>query len=37
VNPGGLLPLAIGTVLLFLGVSGRYKQALSVLKGSPVP
>lgn len=32
-NPGGLLPLAIGTVLIFLGVTGRYKQAIGILKG----
>lgn len=36
-NPAGLIPLVLGTILLALGISGQYKQALAVVSGNPAP
>lgn len=34
-NPGGAVPIVVGSLLLFLAVTGRYKQAVGILSGRP--
>jgi hypothetical protein len=32
-NPAGFIPIAVGLLLIFLGVTGRYRQSLEIITG----
>jgi hypothetical protein len=37
VNPAGLVPIVVGILLIYLGVTGRYKQAWGIVVAQPKP